>query len=110
MSRGVELNISREGLILAIVLAIIIVIFIYGLWNLVAPTGISVSIVQSECGATYGYSVTISTVATALLIYSVYRVVRFNRIDSVSLLLILVAMIIFTVTAYAVYSMAPSIC
>ena len=110
VSRGSELNISKEWFALAIILAIVAVIFMFGLWNLVAPTGISASIVMSECGPTYGYSVTISTIATGMLIYSAYRIIRWNRVDSISLLLLLVAMIMFTVTAYSVYSLSSSIC
>ncbi len=110
VSRGSELNVSKEGLVLAVILAIVAVIFVFGLWNLIAPTGISVSIVRSECGPTYGYSVTISTIATAMLIYSAYRIIRWSRVDSISLLLLLVAMIMFTITAYSVYSFSSSIC
>ncbi|WP_291999841.1 hypothetical protein [Caldivirga sp.] len=110
MSRGSELNLSKEWFVLAVILAIVSVIFMFGLWNLVAPTGISVSIVRSECGPTYGYSVTISTIATGMLVYSAYRIIRLNRVDSLSLLLLLVAMVMFTITAYSVYSFSSSIC
>jgi len=101
---------SKEWFVLAVILAIVSVIFMFGLWNLVAPTGISVSIVRSECGPTYGYSVTISTIATGMLVYSAYRIIRLNRVDSLSLLLLLVAMVMFTITAYSVYSFSSSIC
>ncbi len=110
MSRGSELNVIKEGLALAIVLTAIAVVFIYGLWNLIAPTGVSVSIVRSTCGPTYGYSVTISAIASGMLVYSAYRVIKLNRVDSVSLLLMLIAMIMMTITAYSIYSFTSGLC
>lgn len=109
VSRGSSLNVLREGVVIAVILLVVMVIFSYGLWNLVAPTGVSVGIVRSECSAPYGYGVSLSFISTALMVYSVYRIFRLSRVDYLALGLIVLAMVLYFITMYAM-TQTSSLC
>ena len=108
--RGGSLNVIKEGLVYTAIFIVIIAVFLMGFWNIIAPTGVSPSVVQTECGAAYGSSVIASAISAGLAAYSVYRSLRSNRFDDVALFTLVLAILIYALTAYSLYNFTSGLC